>query len=130
MVEYQALLLDGVFHALSDATRRQMLGSLKERARTVSELAEPCAMSLAAASKHIKVLEAAGMIERTVQGRTHICRLKPEPLASANEWLAHYQQFWSDRLDALDAALRADEPTIKAKPTKKVARNTSKKGKK
>src|SRR5262245_55526596 len=84
MVELEASGLDAVFHALGDATRRQMLRDLTGGERTVSQLAEPFAMSLAAASKHIKALENAGLIRREVRGRTHLCRLAPESLASAH----------------------------------------------
>lgn len=101
--------LDDVFHALADATRRQMLRSLASRERTVSELAEPFRISLAAASKHIKALERAGLVRRTVQGRTHFCRLDPKPMSAAHDWLAFYEQFWNERLDALEALLRHPE---------------------
>lgn len=63
-------------------------------------------MSLAAASKHVRTLEAAGLVRRTVQGRTHFCRLDPKPLAAAHEWLKTYERFWAERLDALEALLR------------------------
>lgn len=106
MVNQSSGRLDRVFHALTDPTRRQMLRSLAARERTVSELAQPFNMSLAAASKHVKTLEAAGLVRRTVQGRTHFCRLDPKPLASAHEWLRFYERFWSERLDALEALLR------------------------
>lgn len=98
--------MDRVFRALSDPTRRQMLRSLAGRERTIGELAEPFRMSLAAASKHVKSLERAGLVRRTVQGRTHYCRLDPRPLAGIHEWLAFYERFWSGRLDALEAVLR------------------------
>src|SRR5215475_8185658 len=106
MVELQTAQLDSVFHALGDATRRQMLRDLSEGERTVGQLAEPFAISLAAASKHIKALESAGLIRREVRGRTHHCRLEPGALASAHEWLSFYQRFWSERLNALDRLLR------------------------
>jgi DNA-binding transcriptional ArsR family regulator len=109
MVEQHASHLDTVFHALGDATRRRMLRDLSQSERTVSQLAEPFAISLAAASKHIKVLENAGMIRREVRGRTHVCRLDPGPLASAHEWLSLYERFWTDRLDALDRLLREED---------------------
>ncbi|MDO6966756.1 ArsR/SmtB family transcription factor [Rhizobium alvei] len=108
MVEYNAQHMDLVFHALSDATRRGMLAALASGERNVSDLAAPYDMSLAAASKHIKVLESAGLIRREVRGRTHVCRLDPGPLAQAHEWLAIYQRFWTDRLDMLENLLRAD----------------------
>jgi len=111
MVELEAPLLDNIFHALGDATRRQMLRELARGERTVSQLAEPFAMSLAAASKHIKALENAGLIRREVRGRTHLCRLEPGPLASAHEWLSFYERFWTGRLDVLERLLReADAP--------------------
>jgi DNA-binding transcriptional ArsR family regulator len=107
MVEYNEL--DMVFHALGDTTRRSMLRELSGGERTVTQLAEPHAMSLAAASKHIKALESAGLIEREVRGRTHICRLSPRPLAEAYRWLSVYERFWNDRLDALAQALAAED---------------------
>src|SRR6187551_283361 len=110
MVELETPLMDQVFHALGDATRRHMLRDLAGGERTVSQLAEPFAMSLAAASKHIKALESAGLIRREVRGRTHVCRLDPGPLASANEWLTYYERFWTQSLDKLDALLRAEKP--------------------
>lgn len=78
-----------------------MLHSLAQREHTVTELAGPFRMSLAAASKHVKTLERAGLVRRTVQGRTHVCRLDPEPLAEAQDWLRFYERFWNERLDAL-----------------------------
>ncbi|PWB82930.1 MAG: transcriptional regulator [Methylocystaceae bacterium] len=108
MVEQQAFRLDAIFHALGDGTRRCMLRDLAKGEQTVSQLAEPFAMSLAAASKHIKALENAGLVTREVRGRTHICRLDPGPLAAAHEWLGYYEQFWTSRLDILDALLRSD----------------------
>jgi DNA-binding transcriptional ArsR family regulator len=110
MVEQQAATLDVVFHALGDATRRGMLRALAEGERTVGQLAGPHAMSLAAASKHIKVLEKAGLIRREVRGRTHLCRLDPGPLATATQWLGFYERFWTERLDTLDRLLRAEPP--------------------
>jgi DNA-binding transcriptional ArsR family regulator len=106
MVNRSSTRLDTVFHALTDGTRRQMLRSLAARERTVSELAQPFDMSLAAASKHIKVLERAGLVRRSVQGRTHYVRLDPRPLASAQEWLSFYEKFWNERLDVLETLLR------------------------
>src|SRR2546423_898438 len=109
MVELKAPQMSSIFHALGDGTRRQMLHDLARGERTVSELAKPFAMSLAAASKHIKVLEGAGLIRREVRGRTHVCRLEPGPLASAHEWLGFYERFWTSRLDVLDRLLREDD---------------------
>jgi len=107
MVELQTL--DSVFHALGDATRRRMLRDLAEGERTVGQLAEPFSMSLAAASKHIKALESAGLIRREVRGRTHLCRLAPGPLAAAHRWLSFYERFWTGRLDELERLLREED---------------------
>jgi len=104
MVDGQAAALNAVFRALGDPTRRAMLRRLSSGARTVGELAEPFRMSLAAASKHVKVLERAGLVRRTVQGRTHHCRLDARRLSGAQEWLSFYQRFWTERLDAVLAA--------------------------
>ncbi len=109
MVELSVPQLDTVFHALGDATRRTMLRDLSFGERTVSQLAAPFDISLAAVSKHIKALENAGLIRREVRGRTHVCRLAPEPLAQADEWLSFYRQFWNSRLDILEQMLREDE---------------------
>ena len=110
MVEQKTARLDSVFHALGDATRRRMLRELAKDERTVGELAKPFAISLAAASKHIKALENAGLIRREVRGRIHLCRLNPGPLANAHEWLSFYEQFWTNRLDALEQLLRKEDP--------------------
>ena len=109
MVERDSPQLDIVFRALGDATRRGMLASLSLGEKSIGELAEPFAMSFAGASKHVKVLEEAGLVRREVRGRTHICRLEPGPLASADQWLRHYERFWIDRLDALEQLLREDD---------------------
>lgn len=108
MVDHYPERLDAVFHALGDATRRAMLTDLAAGERTVGQLAEPFAISLAAASKHIKALEKAGLIRREVRGRSHLCRLDPGPLATAHDWLGVYERFWTGRLDILDRLLRDD----------------------
>ena len=105
MVEHDSPQLDTVFQALSDATRRGMLASLALGEKSVGELAEPFAMSFAGASKHVKVLEEAGLIRREVRGRSHICRLEAGPLASAHHWLGRYEAYWAGRLDALEQLL-------------------------
>ncbi len=112
MVELHATRLDRVFHALADPTRRAMLASLREGERSVGELAAPHRISLAAASKHIKTLERAGLLKRTIAGRTHRCTLEPAPLAEADAWLRRYSAFWTERLDALESLLQADEPSL------------------
>ncbi len=101
--------LDGVFHALADPTRRAMLRSLAAGERNIGQLAQPFAMSFAAASKHVKVLEGAGLVRRRVQGRTHLCRIEAGPLAAADEWLRFYERFWTDQLDGLEDLLRAED---------------------
>jgi DNA-binding transcriptional ArsR family regulator len=108
MVEYQADPLDGVFHALADGTRRAMLLTLAEQPASVGELAAPFDISLAAASKHLKVLERAGLVQRTVLGRTHVCALNAAPLRDGLAWIRHYEKFWNQRLDALESLLNAD----------------------
>lgn len=106
MVENEPENLDKVFRALADPTRRAMLRALGAEDRSVGELAAPHRMSLAAASKHLKVLENAGLVDRTVAGRRHRVRLAPRALAEAREWLEYYERFWNRRLDALDKLLR------------------------
>jgi DNA-binding transcriptional ArsR family regulator len=123
MVELQTPQMNSVFRALGDATRRQMLRDLASGERTVSELAGPFAMSLAAASKHIRVLEGAGLIHREVRGRMHVCRLDPGPLASAHEWLGFYDRFWTSRLDILEQLLR-DEDVAKGNAERNAERNS------
>lgn len=99
--------LDQIFSALSDATRREMLSRLAERDMPVWELAAPFEMSKPAITKHLKVLESAGLMQRSVQGRTHICRLISEPLVNVADWVAFYERFWNNKLDGLDAFLNA-----------------------
>ncbi len=89
--------MDEVFHALAHEARRAMLRRLAGGGLTVGELAQPLAMSLAAASKHVRVLERAGLLYRTVDGRRHMCRLRAAPLAQAAAWLRWYEPFWDDR---------------------------------
>jgi len=118
MVEDSDMALDATFHALADATRRSMLRRLARQNLTVGELAAPFAMSLAAASKHVRVLEAAGLLRREVRGRVHTCSLAAAPLHAGAEWLRHYERFWNERLDALEVALAEDEPPTETKGTK------------
>ncbi|MFY2950873.1 metalloregulator ArsR/SmtB family transcription factor [Achromobacter ruhlandii] len=102
--------LDAVFRALADPTRRDMLQRLAGGDRTIGELAAPLRMSFAGASKHVQALERAGLLRRTVNGRSHVCSLNPAPMAEAMQWLRFYEHFWSGRLDALEAALAAHAP--------------------
>ena len=98
---YQEERLDRVFRALGDQTRRNLLARLTEGPAMVTQLAKPYDMSLPAVGKHLRVLESAGLIERTIDGRVHRCTLNALPLRSAGDWLERYEQFWSESLDSL-----------------------------
>jgi DNA-binding transcriptional ArsR family regulator len=123
MVNHQSDRLDTIFGALADPTRRAMLKALSARGSTVGELASPFAISLAAASKHIQVLERAGLVKKTVQGRVHHCELDVRPMHAGLEWLRHYERWWNDRLDVLQALLeqedKVDRPAIKRSTRRK-----------
>ncbi len=108
MVESNAARLDLVFHALADPTRRSILRDVSAGERTVSEVAKPFALTLAAVSKHLKVLEAAELISRERRGSFHIVRLNAVNLRPAEEWLAHYEKFWNTQLDSLEKYLERD----------------------
>lgn len=103
--------LDLVFKALGDQTRRNLLARLSEGPAMVTELAKPFDMSLPAVGKHLRVLEKAGLVERSISGRVHQCALNPLPLRNAGEWLGHYQAFWNETLDALGGYLQNDNDT-------------------
>ena len=109
MVELVAVELDLIFHALADATRREIVNMLATRKLTVSEVAKPFRMSLAAVSKHLKVLERAGLIHREQQGTSYWLSLNAEALMTAEQWLKHYEQFWDKRLDSLKQFLEQDK---------------------
>jgi DNA-binding transcriptional ArsR family regulator len=98
--------LSSTFAALADPTRRAILSRLASGEATVTELAEPFEMSLPAVSKHLKVLERAGLIARGRSAQWRPCRLEPAPLRDANGWLETYRQFWEDGFDRLDEHLR------------------------
>jgi DNA-binding transcriptional ArsR family regulator len=95
-------MLGQIFAAVADPTRRAILAGLARKPATVTEIAAPFPVSLNAISKHILVLERAGLVERQVVGREHHCRLNPTPLRDATAWLDHYRKFWDVRLDALE----------------------------
>jgi len=97
----QAMRLDLIFGAVADATRRSMLDRLRDGPLTVTELARPYAMSLNAVSKHVKTLEKAGLIRRSIRGREHSCRLDAARFEEALSWMSYYSAFWSGRVDAL-----------------------------
>src|ERR687884_483625 len=100
--------LDTTFRALADATRRGMLARLALGEKSIGELAEPFAMSFAGASKHVKVLEVAGLIRRRKVGRTHLINIEAKPLEEAERWLRQWEKFWSSRLDRLQALVETD----------------------
>jgi len=98
--------LSATFSALADPTRRAILARLASGEASVNELAEPFDMSLPAVSKHLKVLESAGLIARGREAQTRPCRLEPAPLREAVDWLERYRRLWEDRLDGLGIYLR------------------------
>ncbi len=110
MGEYSAAVLDRVFSAVSDPTRRAILARLADSEARVTDLAGAFPISLNSTSKHIRVLEAAGLVRRHVRGREHFLSLETAPLAEAAEWIDHYRRFWSSQLESLDAFVtgRAD----------------------
>ena len=114
MVNYSSAVLDATFAALSDATRRGILARLAEGESSVSELAAPYRMSLPAVSKHLRVLESAGLIARQKDGRVHRCRFVADPMKNAAEWIERYRRFWEEQLDAL--ALYLEESSNKENP--------------
>jgi DNA-binding transcriptional ArsR family regulator len=111
-------ILDDVFSALADGTRRDMLRRLTAGERTIGDLAQPYDMSFEAASKHVRVLERAGLVHRSVRGRNHYCQLDASRLAEADRWLSFYQRFWMERFAALDRVLarRGHSPSAGPKP--------------
>ena len=102
-------MLDQVYDAIADPTRRAILGILAEGEANVGSLAERFPISLNGVSKHVKVLERAGLVQRTILGREHWLRLNAEPLQEASMWLEHYRTFWDARLGALEAFLLNQE---------------------
>lgn len=100
--------LDATFYALADPTRRGMLASLAGGERSVGELAEPYRMTFAGASKHVKVLEKAGLIERRKDGRRQMCSLRPAPLAEAVRFIRQWERFWTSRLDDLQELVEVE----------------------
>ena len=105
--------LDMTFSALADPTRRGMLASLALGEKSIGELAEPFAMSFAGASKHVKVLEDAGLVARRSQGRTHVISIEARPLEEAERWLRQWERFWNSSLDRLQALVEAKQETSK-----------------
>jgi DNA-binding transcriptional ArsR family regulator len=108
--------LDATFSALADPTRRAILSRLARGETTVQELAEPFAMSLPAVSRHLKVLERAGLIARSREAQWRPCRIEPRALKDVDDWLGHYRRFFDESFDRLDVYLKklqAKEPTAK-----------------
>ncbi|MGF7150545.1 DNA-binding transcriptional ArsR family regulator [Sphingomonas zeicaulis] len=102
--------LDATFKALADPTRRAMLANLALGERSIGELAQPFAISFEGASKHVRMLERAGLVTRRVEGRVHRLALAPAALAEADAWLRQWEHFWNHRLDLLEAFIKAEQP--------------------
>jgi len=109
MVQYQDAVLDKVFAALSDPTRRHVLETLGQGNLAVSELAQPHGMSLPGFMKHLRVLEDAGLIARTKEGRVVSCELSAAPMKAASTWMSRYEKFWTEKLDSLARYLYQQE---------------------
>ncbi len=107
--------LNAVFFALSDPTRRGILSQLARGKTTIGELSRPFPISAPAISKHMKILEKAGLIDRQVEGRQHVCSLSSDALQTAEDWINFHREFWECRLDALDDFLTKKEPTKEEK---------------
>ena len=105
MVEYSSKLLDRIFGALADPTRRRILAQLAKGREFVTELAQPHAMSLAAVSKHLIVLEKAGLVRRRRKGRVHSLTLAAKPMREAQAWIDRYREFWEGNLDQFEKYL-------------------------
>jgi DNA-binding transcriptional ArsR family regulator len=102
MGEYQSATLDRVFGAISDPTRREILMRLSRSDERVTDVARHFSISLNSVSKHVRVLEQAGLVRRSVQGRNHVLSLEAAPMAQAADWMEFYRQFWTDSLAALE----------------------------
>lgn len=107
--------LDDTLTALADPTRRAILAHLARGEARVTEIAAPFPISLNSVSKHIRILERAGLVRRRIAGRDHFLTYDPRPLDAATEWLERHRRFWSQRLDALEAALHAEDAIAHAR---------------
>jgi DNA-binding transcriptional ArsR family regulator len=118
MVNYSAAALDATFGALADPTRRTILARLAHGEAIIKELAEPFRVSLPAISKHLRVLESAGLLERKVDGRVHRCRLAARPMKNAAAWIAQYGVFWESQFNTLakylETAVTKEKPAWQA----------------
>ncbi len=119
MVKYSPRLLDRTFAALADPTRRQILEQLAHGDRCVTDLARPHRMSLPAVSKHLRVLERAGLIRRRRCGRVHQLKLEAKPMRDAQKWIEEYRRFWEENLDRLDDYLKKLQTKEKTDDLKK-----------
>ena len=115
MVNYSGGVLDATFGALADPTRRAIVARLARGEAMVTELAEPFEVSLPAISKHLRVLESAGLLQREIDGRVHRCRLAAEPMKDAAAWIAQYRAFWETQFDALEKYLEKTAGEEKSK---------------
>ncbi len=112
----QVLPLDLIFAALADATRRAILDQLSRGESSVSELAAPHEMSLPAVSKHLRILEEAGLLDRRVEGRTHFLSVNAKPLDAAVNWMERHRKFWQGSFDRLAALVEKPEPSTAPSP--------------
>jgi DNA-binding transcriptional ArsR family regulator len=117
MVKYSSAVLDRTFAALADPTRRRILEHLAAGDRCVTDLARPYSMSLPAVSKHLRVLEKAGLIRRRRDGRVHRLRLDAGPMRPAQQWIEEYRRFWEESFDRLDEYLKELQANQKNQPT-------------
>jgi len=119
MVKYSSQQLDQTFAALADPTRRRILEHLSHGDTNVTEIAKPHQMSLPAVSKHLGVLERAGLIKREKQGRVHQLKLEAKPMKMAQQWIEEYRRFWDENLDRLEDYLKQLQPTEEKKHERK-----------
>jgi DNA-binding transcriptional ArsR family regulator len=117
MGEHKNTALDQVFNALCDPTRRAILARLTDREARVTDIAAEFPISLNSISKHIRMLERAGLVRRSIAGREHLLSLEAAPLAEAQMWIEHYRRFWEGRLAALEAFVTRQKPPVRPAPT-------------
>jgi len=127
MVNYSEPL-DATFGALADPTRRAILARLALGETSVTEIARPFSMSLPAVSKHLRVLEQAGLLTREKDGRVHRCQIAAAPMKAAADWIGRYRDFWEERFEALDRYLKESEGPTRRRPTPVRERSSRRKG--
>jgi DNA-binding transcriptional ArsR family regulator len=118
MGEYRNAAMDNLLGAVADSTRRAILARLATGDARVTEVAAEFPISLNSVSKHVRMLERAGLVRRTVRGRDHVLSLDAAPLAEAAAWIAHYRRFWEDRLEALDKFVTNKRKTPRKRKSK------------